>query len=194
MKRARWIILCLLVGAVGNVAVAWWFARTPAIETASDVRFVVGTYRLSDGDVFNRRGQRVTTIEVDVTATRTSGKQRYAFGWPLRPMAYDVIREMRTGDAAEVGFDLGTHRFTSQALLAPDRYRFCGQLGRHRMPLMPTLAFVPSVVLYGSVVWAALASAAWVRRALSRRWGLCAACRYDLTGIDGPCPECGAHR
>jgi len=54
---------------------------------------------------------------------------------------------------------------------------------------IPIWAFVA----FGAAVWGA-AFPAWRRArraAQAARSGVCRACRYDLTGIAGACPECG---
>lgn len=48
-------------------------------------------------------------------------------------------------------------------------------------------------VALGAIVWGS-AFPAWRRARLAAKAGVCRACRYDLTGIAGACPECGMTR
>ena len=62
----------------------------------------------------------------------------------------------------------------------------------------PTKLLWPGLIadtLFYALLFAGLHQlAGWRRRTRRRRRGRCAACGYDLTGIDGVCPECGGVR
>ncbi len=66
------------------------------------------------------------------------------------------------------------------------------ELPRRWIPLMPIpLAFAINTTFYAAIVPAGSLIAGSVRRWNRRARGRCPACRYDLAGVDGPCPECG---
>ncbi len=60
--------------------------------------------------------------------------------------------------------------------------------------LLPTAVLWPgfavNAAFYAGVCWVLLAAPGVVVRWRRRRRGRCAACGYDLTGLDA-CPECG---
>ena len=63
------------------------------------------------------------------------------------------------------------------------------------LPLTPLWPGLLADTLFYALLFASLHQlTAWGRRARRRGRGRCAACGYDLTGIDGVCPECGAAR
>jgi hypothetical protein len=66
---------------------------------------------------------------------------------------------------------------------------------RIRVPWLPIWTGLVLDVGAAAALWCTLAWAAagWRRRRRTRR-GRCPTCGYDLTGIDGVCPECGGER
>lgn len=61
-----------------------------------------------------------------------------------------------------------------------------------RLPLRPIWpGFAVNAVFYAGVCWLLLAAPGDIRRWRRRRRGACAACGYDLAGLEA-CPECGA--
>lgn len=60
------------------------------------------------------------------------------------------------------------------------------------LPLRPVWpGFAVNAAFYAGVCWSLLATPGFVRRWSRRRRGRCAACGYDLSGLEA-CPECGA--
>ena len=66
------------------------------------------------------------------------------------------------------------------------------------LPLRPIFpGFLLNTLFYAVVVGAILALPLTfipLRRRLRARRGRCPKCNYDLAGLEGPCPECGAPR
>jgi hypothetical protein len=71
-----------------------------------------------------------------------------------------------------------------------------GQLDFFQRTVLPYLPYWPGLLtntLFYALLFAALHQlTAYARRARRRRRNRCAACGYDLSGLDAtPCPECG---
>lgn len=80
------------------------------------------------------------------------------------------------------------------ALEGPDiRDRFYSPSGKILLPYLP---YWPGLIADTLVFAAAFAGlhqlVGLARRAMRRKPGMCVKCGYDLTGIEGVCPECGS--
>lgn len=106
-------------------------------------------------------------------------KHEMAAGWPLRALRGELVN-------SSIRLDNST----------PAESRSLIRVGPEKViPFRPLiLGFAGDLVLY-STAWASLLFApGWIRSAARRRRGACVQCGYELSGITGPCPECGGDR
>ncbi len=206
------VAILLLGGAVVNVGVAWGiaaFGEFPQIGLSvsyglsldgfeSEVELTVGGRTSVAGaapwhiGLDPPRGG-VGTVragvgywhcwEAHVVSGRTAATA--AFGWPF-PALRTVV--------APAGFAGGVN--VDPALPAPgfltDRGMFDRSMGAIPVnPILPGMLF--NTLIYAAALVIPL-SFFPLRRWRRRRRGRCARCNYDLAGIDGTCPECGAER
>ena len=103
-------------------------------------------------------------------------------GWPLPALAYMAEDVSQAGGPAP---GWRTERTIVLGTLANGNPRL--------LPLRPVwTGLVVDTLLYATAAFASLTLAAWLLERRRRRRGRCRACGYDLRGIEGRCPECGA--
>lgn len=125
-----------------------------------------------------------------VTSARESGSVVYhhvvsdfACGWPLRSHA--MVGRARAGNGP-VQRDFGG------CLELPPSLPVIGRGKRQYIPLAPLWGgLIGNALIYGTGIWAIVATVVWTRRAWRRRRGKCERCGYPAS--DGArCPECGS--
>ncbi len=202
-KWARRIALCLVLGAVVNVGVAWGCA---AWSPDSNVRSM-GGYRLG----YERpawapnfatcccvwthvRVSTGTGIEICKQYGMNSGticrdrsfRVTVVAGWPLRSLRGDLNHRECHADHAD-------ERWTKLAWAArnsPTSVRLLTRL----LPLEPLVTnFLLNTVFYGTVLFVPLFGVGVFKRRRRLNRGLCVRCAYDITGLR-VCPECGQER
>ena len=204
MKRWRRTLLLaallLLAGAVVNVAVAWVFVGAPDSWTYGGTQTVPAEeYGLqliteqvrtpqdwpiaTDGAV--RRGLGWTVFDATSLGTDWGNWHviRIAAGWPLRSLSCKttMLGHEKWREHRSASFD------------PPRRVSPAGwfEFWRDRVPLAPLLpGFLLNTFFYAAVLALPLMLVPLRRRLRDR----CPKCNYDLAGLDGPCPECGAER
>lgn len=154
---------------------------------------------VSSADEFARRGSPIPREQI---AYDTTCYRRLATGWPL-PALRLTERLDHAGvapDADGVPTAIQSQWSSRSAIATPWQRRM---LVATTPPTPPFPALLPLEPRPGLLVNTALFALLWfgllrlphaIRRARRRRRGLCPDCGYDLTGLEGPCPECGATR
>ena len=199
MKRWRrpliLIVILLLAGAVVNVAVAWGCAITGQVLEAKGKGQSQTTFpRLRFPQVSGTESWPATMLNDSVTwfgsdqarylswdADQSWSLTVFRAGWPLRSVvSYSGWRHSKTTASSQ---------FLPETPSLP-----VNCLGYSAdLPLRPrSWPFLLNTLLYAAIV--ALPLFFPLRRHIRRRRGHCPRCNYDLEGINGPCPECGATR
>ncbi|QKK09756.1 MAG: hypothetical protein HND58_17360 [Planctomycetota bacterium] len=111
-----------------------------------------------------------------------------ASGWPFRAFWYE-FRPVRSGQSIHGMSASGAIEIRDQSVERP--------VFRMKYPLVLPVRPLPFGFLANTIFYALLfvglhQFVGWGRRVRRRRRGRCAACGYDLTGLDGACPECGS--
>ena len=200
MKRRLLIIaICLLAGAVVNVAVAWGCAAWVDVAAAPPVRGLSSsepprihftlrsrlgasrfTYTVHDKWVATVRGERLVPRPEVIPSwmgsniSNTSGVSRIedARGWPALAMHCTVWKERAVWGGIR---------------LAMNRNRRTSSLGFRSLPLRPIWpGFALNTVFDATLLWLPFA----VRRFLRVKRGLCPKCAYPM-GESAVCTECG---
>ncbi len=186
MKRRRLIIaICLLLGAVVNVAVAWG----ASISTPTHVALRVYLVDLFPEEEAKVPGNRYDGLTVTLTLQNRwgAGVQRdstfpHIFvesGWPTRSMEGSKLPD---GSLVE-------SYLLTQADVGPVDYRL--------LPLRPTWpGFAVNTLFYATLLWLLIRGPFALRRFLRFlrfrrvRRGLCPKCAYPM-GESQVCTECG---
>ena len=201
MKRCLCIIVvCLLLGAVVNVAVAWaiaiWSCPIPTcIENfrevdQSDIESLWQHYgqpswpSLSGGMRLSAAGKTITEVDgwMYLRGHRSFQLTRYEMGWPGRAMRY-------------VDLLWGSGGFSPNWEIAEGCYLQDGipWVARRRiiLPLAPIWpGFAVNTIFYAALVWLLIPGPFALRRFLRVRRGLCPKCAYPM-GESSVCTECG---
>ena len=193
MKRiAIKLVVFLLLGAVGNVGVAWgcaaWspliYDRTADLEYrfADDPKRPASTWPM----------QRYTTSGLRVTAHIRTGspppddwswKLIWMAGWPYAALTGDGLwSRVASGEIRQVQVTTGI-QISSEKATEP-----------RVLPLRPILpGFAINTLFYAAVLWTLTLGPFAARRIIRRKRGRCAKCGYDLRAAEhDACPECGA--
>lgn len=195
MKRRIAIILLLLIGgAIGNVAVAWGIGIRPFMGGAyvpthpKDVAWwharAPPSFSVDPDDHKGRRVTVHTTYEqMSHSIDMGSGNRfainnvwRWRVGMPLRSMEGS---RWRGEDLIERGQD--------RMVLHDPIFATAWRLPMR--PLWP--GFVVNSLFYAVILWLLLGGLAAERTRLRCRRGLCAKCAYPI-GVSPVCTECGA--
>ncbi len=200
VRLVRTMIVCLTLGAVLQVGVAWLCAFVPSValmtsKAGSGQRWLADVPASWSGTpastsiVRDDLGGRVVVQETGATVFGAMCVQSFPVFRMLTLTESGLpFRSMRFEDRLEVTFDVGLidpwHESVRSG--APDL-----RLWRVPFPLTPIArGFVCNTIVYGMVIWLVV-GVGTDRRPMRRRRGVCQGCAYDLQGIDGPCPECG---
>ena len=194
MKRRLLIIaVCLLVGAVVNVAVAWgWALWGPRLAWGWPTTPAEMWHRPVPDD-WPRPVAR--SRQSNFGLTRILTVSHYSSGGVLhRPPPYFVLRRDRLGFPSRC-LEAETQReapFLPEllgALRAPPSWR-----PRSPVALLPLRLIWPgfglNTLFYATILWLLLLGAVALRRFLRVRRGLCPKCAYPM-GESAVCTECG---
>lgn len=213
----KWIkrfALCLLLGAVVNVGVAWgllrfgsgivagdrwsrvshWPIQVPDTWPSPDVLLksqdgAVREYRYIASDPANPIGDR---FETDFERTHTVWI--IESGWPMRSLR-QWMKLWAVGDATPPrDFELTLHYSIETTALNAWIDRYIHVSGSWPLPWMPmVLGFATNTLFYGAVLFVPLFGVGVLKRRRRMKRGLCVRCAYDITGLS-VCPECGQER
>ncbi|MEE9129212.1 MAG: hypothetical protein V3T84_04275 [Phycisphaerales bacterium] len=207
MKRRLFkLVVFLLLGAIVNVAVAWFFvkeysSRQPGAKFATlsqaewsildNLGYVAPKrrdgWKLNWGD---RTGNaRLLVCRIYLQDGRSLlGVDAYMHvetGWPLRSLSgerivpFESARGWQNGQVLKYEFRSAAVIPTTPLIVRPLRPRPFG--------------FLVNSLLYAAAFWLLVGGPREVRRWLRKRRGLCIKCGYDLRGTEHEvCPECGA--
>ncbi|MCB9841888.1 MAG: hypothetical protein H6812_01390 [Phycisphaeraceae bacterium] len=207
-KWARRIVLCLILGAIVNVAVAWTLtqltigtgvripaqidavwpvkmpADTPAPNMGIESVFTVGvtSRQISSINVIRNNGCRLSTSGMDGDIVCHTVVVHDA-GWPQRSMRCWRVSHPDSADTSKMwhyGFQsTWTQRISRKKSSQP-------------IPLLPIpLGFTINTLFYATLLFLPLFGIAALKRYRRVKRGLCRSCAYDLAGL-ATCPECGA--
>jgi hypothetical protein len=181
-RRLGTLVICLLLGVVLTVWVAWTAMLVPAAHSKR-----AGAWTA----ISSRRGTAIASSQ-HLGATRTmrmvrlsvQGEVTYSTdiwsGWPADAMGYTL--EFGAAPYAVRGALTPPHRLIPKDGLVRDS---------HLLPLVPLWpGFVIDTLVYTALCWLLFFSPFTLRRIIRIRRGRCPACGYDMRGLDA-CPECG---
>ncbi len=195
MKRRLLIIaICLLGGAVANVAVAWgcglWFPRSDMTRVTSETN-AIWPLPVPEWWPSPTSGQRRSGFGVDYEnlAGHLSGNDNqepdhiyqiaiYKGGWPY----HSLRAEWRSAYTSMIFVD------EWRGALNPPWLRPRGQRPLPLKPIWP--GFLINTLFYAALLWALIAGPFALRRFLRVRRGLCPKCAYPM-GESSVCSECG---
>ncbi len=214
--------ICLLLGAIINVLVAWWFVLLPQFAAPPTTHLGPGLY------VYERESTRVWVWkrtgcillnEFPKLVTNLGGapfsksewqailppSSRYQGGSPLGHEEHDLERGSET-TAGWPFYSLESfvHRTTDFSQSPPQSEYRSGTFELPReilprswgteVPVRPIwTGFAINSLLYATAVCLLAMIPPRIRRHLRRRAGRCPNCNYDLRATTtGACPECGA--
>ncbi len=191
MKRRLLIIaICLLLGAVVNVAVAWgcgeWSYRTLADSRSSGLPSDARWPR-----DWPQPTSRATVSGVGMTLAALSGRNLrgpYAhqwicqWGWPFRSLESEAHSWAQDTGGSTTGITWGWPRSWPPKPIAPANgfLLMC--------PLWP--GFALNTIFYAALLWLLICGPLAMRRFIRVRRGLCPACAYPR-GESDVCSECG---
>ncbi len=205
-RLSRRVAVCLIVGAIVNVAVAWACVCWSPIGSFSDVEERAWAAPVPDGwpataSPIAARGLGLTdtnssswgNVPADAERKRGDSEQWVlSAGWPRRSLFCERHR-VRTRGPSLFSVPYPAPESWTEGLSIPEWVPWQERDFRY-LPTRPIWAgFAINTVFYGGavgLVWFGLGAA----RQAVRRWrGRCVNCAYDLRGnTSGVCPECGA--
>ena len=196
----RWhksLLLCLLVGAVANVGVAWVGAvctlgihlpqkpsdRSVQIGRSLWTKYApVGAAPIPDIQIGGANFAGEFCIMFAESESLIVNVHFECTGWPLKSLAAVVVESRRPPAV----------KYSEQELIGGIGLNWRSGGG----PILPYLpvwrGLIVNTVLYGAMFWLMFASWPVGRRLIRSRRGLCLWCGYDLHGTEHDrCPECG---
>jgi len=201
----RWplrILLCLILGAITTVAVAWgcvWFIPPPphAITPIEPPDFAwVEANRKTNDPIISHSLRHSVGVTTDGFCTRRSDfdrvlVRRHCAGWPwpsLQGGSWDVIAEPATkawGETARV-----------IAIDAIPVFRGPNPEDVTPLPVRPIWpGFLIDTLFYAAIWFGGFFAPGMAKRAIRRKRGRCPRCGYDLRGdLAAGCSECGWNR
>ncbi len=192
MKRPLHIIaLCLLLGVVVNVSVAWACAvwcridsrapeTKPTVSSASVWQRRAGTGWPDRPDDFNQWEYFGATLQLGYSFVPGRGVYQAAvesFGWPVRSLAWDFWDSPATG-----------MRYGSVLPRDPSPPTYDSGV---MVPIRPVWrGFALNTIFYATILWLLIPGPFVLRRFIRRRRSQCPACGYPA-GESAACTECG---
>lgn len=196
-KWARRIVLCLILGAIVNVAVAWgcagWLTDTSQVHLHYFPGFVPPIATTPDASEVRYRYEELGFDLTDFWSWESTGGDGGRFynieaGWPWRSVGATAggVKKLRPNSS---------YAFAEGGILLSSKYSIGSTRVLPFRPLWP--GFLLNTLLYAAVLptvsYGVLLGVKAMRSAIRTTHGLCPKCKYDLTGLtNGPtCPECG---
>jgi len=208
MKRwlAR-ILVCLILGAITTVAVAWGCALL-IFEADGSLTRVTERFVILDGSTLHvfamNRGLGWQWVEHYRRAYTDEVAERYKADeyLHLEQMAEHPCALRDTRDfTVEYNYSFGWPfpSISMYALTSDNVWRIHGELGvgqTHSLPLLPWPMHSLLDSLFYAAIWGAIFFGfTTARRLIRAKRGRCPRCGYDLRGnLDAGCPECGWNR
>ena len=210
-RRARMIVLFLLMGAIINVAVAWGAYFTPQTQALSDLRRIFPPTPVTNEDetLWNRHATRAWPnsgrlvvnqhrlfMDLKCIEISSKGTSRYT--------AHATEEEMiGLGDfyvgLIRCGYPMrclsweqweGVPQYAGFAKTAGDDGFSVGDRAIPRMPIWP--GFAINTIFYAAILWLSVAGLGALRRRRRIKRGLCSRCGYPVSASEGAvCSECG---
>ena len=212
-RRILKLVVFLLLGAIVNVAVAWWCELSTTLtvnigrinldqEEAVWPKYLVDANWpppvLAYREKVEGVGVRVTEMRSDPGTYNDSlspeTDELFIFsviecGWPFRSLKvhwHGIFGPHREARMSETLARAGWYR----GLTPPDFVPLYGPRGAHRLPIVPIAGgFAGNTILYASALWivfgAPLTLHGIIRRYRRSNRGLCINCGYDLHGASG---------
>ncbi len=185
MKRPLLIIaICLLLGAVVNVAVAWGLAASvnPFLseqEVSRTDEWSVVHLKRAGVAYSTRHPHRVAGRSVDAPGVQIVATA----GWPLICSWYEYSFSIDGFGPIEGGLELGLEPWSAPS---PGG----GGLWPKALPLRPIWpGFVINTIFYAAILWLLIPGPFVLRRFVRVRRGLCPRCAYPI-GESSVCTEC----
>ena len=208
-RVARRIAICLLLGAVVNVAVAWAIAANPMQGDPKFDSSPTSSWRFTPHSDWPEATEQDTTSTLGLDLIMIDGGDQeiiwykhcsfepeptahlgshshhvniLEFGLPMRSMrTWSLyLREKREEPQQRFGF------VSAEPLKKHGFARTWEVLPAQPIPL----GFTINTLFYGSILFACMFSFSAARRYRRSRRGLCRDCAYDIAGLTR-CPECG---
>ncbi len=213
MALRRWIIpviVCLAVGVVVNVAVAWGcvLVSRPRLGAAHHEQPVtVWNFKAPSWwpppDFASKEHKAGVSHQWLYVKTTDSSSREFethgiSAGLPFRSLrsVWAYAWELDGSDAVAVvepQSEYATSPFLDGMPL-PSVLQH-GDLKNTLLPVAPIwLGFLANTLLYAALAWCMLFAPGEARRWRRRKRGACQKCGYDLKRIAGVCPECGRGR
>lgn len=205
VKHVRTVVICLLLGVVLTVGVAWGCARwaltgratTTTSHFSEDHRVMVAVVQGPGFAQYNMAHDRwslvfIYEMNADPSVEPPWGREpswvlardeqldfdttaSVGSGWPLLSLQSSVAHD----SASEVA-----HRSIGIWLESAVH-------GEWVLPAIPMgMGFIVDSAFYASISWVSLFGPLALLRHLRRHRGMCPTCGYDLANLDA-CPECG---
>ena len=187
-RRVRRAIVCLILGSVMTIAVAW------ACAAWSPARRARGLYLTEQGEGVHHWGFGVTLdSEMWYEASDVKYRGTLTTGWPfpsLRATEWGLVVTETPWQMEQVDASIWRRGISLTRSQEPLSYDTKQRL----LPLHPVLqGFVIDTLFYAGLLGAVRLAQTALLRAFRRRRGLCISCGYDLAGITAVvCPECGS--
>lgn len=187
MKRLTWVILiCLQLGAILNIAVAWacalWspISQPTILDNYSEIRALVRGLPVNQ-HVVTSRGLGFGVVRF-TSSWHVPGEPNAIWhiqsGWPCVALSGQISVDREIAGALDIP------RWLAGKVDTPAR-RF--------LPITPhATGFAINSVLWTIVLAMLTLGPGWLRHHHRKRSGCCQACGYDLSGTaHDRCPECG---
>lgn len=197
------ITICILLGVVTSVAVAWGCAVWEPDWSLGSRHIGIALLAEEFGFTVQREGElewpravpsnwqaphysaslSQSTFAVRVTMSPEANIQTLiTYGWPLRCLDFEARKE-----------SLDDETFTRWTCLRVPSWLMSRRRSYDVLPLRPVwMPFMATTLIYGSTFWIMLFGPGLLIRRRRRRTGRCVKCGYDLRGSEsGSCPECG---
>lgn len=195
------LLVCLILGAVTTVGVAWllamysvrWQQPVPVDVRGTDMPLVLRSFgRLHMSEFHsNRSDERIRSFGgYSLTGTDTR-----EYGWPALAMKSRVQFYFEERGIAS-GWDLPKSELAQRGFPTTRLPNWMGASTNDRLPIMPVFpAFLVNTLIFAAAWFVMLLAFGASKRARRQRRGLCPTCRYNLRGdFRSGCPECGWRR
>jgi len=195
------LLVCLILGAVTTVGVAWflamysvrWQEPVPVDVRGTDMSSVLRSIgRLHTWDHYPHYSDGRIKSFGGFYSTGTDTRE---YGWPALAMKSRVQMYFDERGVAS-GWDLPTGELVLRGFPTTRLPDWMGASTNDRLPIMPVFpAFAYNTLTFAAGWFVVLLAFGATRRAFRRQRGRCPQCAYNLRGdFTTGCPECGWRR